>query len=201
MMLDSREAAVNYMMPLGLHHIFSANGHYGPGPWYAPKGVRKDWTPPYFHQADTLGIGFERTKAGSNAVSQYHEPVSSQFADLKTCPDISLLWFYHLSWDYKMKSGKTLWDELCYHYNTGIQQVREFQKIWDKTKPYVDAERFTRVQSKLTDQSRNAQFWKDACLLYFQQFSRKPIPADIERPTTTMEEILKNDQKRPTRIN
>jgi len=201
MMLDSREAAVNYMMPLGLHHIFSANEHYGPGPWYAPKGVRKDWTPPYFHQADTLGIGFERTKAGSNAVSQYHEPVSSQFADLKTCPDISLLWFHHLSWDYKMKSGKTLWDELCYHYNTGIQQVREFQKIWDKTKPYVDAERFTRVQSKLNDQSRNAQFWKDACLLYFQQFSRKPIPADIERPTTTMEEILKNDQKRPTRIN
>jgi alpha-glucuronidase len=201
MMLDSREAAVNYMMPLGLHHIFSANEHYGPGPWWAPKGTRKDWTPPYFHQADTLGIGFERTKAGSNAVSQYYEPVSSLFSDLKTCPDIYLLWFHHLPWDYKMKNGKTLWDELCYHYDAGLQQVRQFQKIWDKTKPYVDSERFTRVQSKLNDQSHNAQVWKDACLLYFQQFSRKPIPSDIERPVNVLEDLIKNDMKRPLRIN
>jgi len=196
MMLESREAAVNYMMPLGLHHIFAANDHYGPGPWWAPKNVRKDWTPPYFHQADTLGIGFERTKAGSNAVSQYHEPLRTQLTDLKTCPDIYLLWFHHLPWDYKMRSGKTLWDELCYHYESGLQQVREFQKIWDMEKTFVDNERFIQVQSKLRDQSRNAQVWKDGCLLYFQQFSRRPIPYDIERPVNNLDDLINNVQNR-----
>ena len=196
MMLESREATVNYMMPLGLHHIFAANDHYGPGPWYAPRNLRKDWTPPYFHQADSLGIGFERTKAGSNAVNQYHEPVGTQFADLKTCPEIYLLWFHHLPWDYKMKSGKTLWDELCYHYDAGLHQVRQFQKIWDTERPYVDLERFTRVQSKLRDQSRNAQVWKDACLLYFQQFSRRPIPYNIERPVNNLDDLINNVSNR-----
>jgi len=196
MMLASREAAVNYMMPLGLHHIFAANDHYGPGPWWAPKFVRKDWTPPYFHQADSLGIGFDRTQTGSNAVSQYNTQIGSQFSDLKTCPEIYLLWFHHLPWDYKMKSGKTLWDELCYHYDAGLQQVRQFQKIWDMEKPYVDLERFTRVQSKLRDQSRNAQVWKDACLLYFQQFSHKPIPYDIERPVNDLEDLINNVSNR-----
>jgi alpha-glucuronidase len=187
MMLQSREAAVNYMMPLGLHHIFAANHHYGPGPWYAPKNVRADWTPPYYHQADTNGIGFDRTRNGSNAVSQYHEPLSSQFDKLETCPEIYLLWFHHLPWDYKMKNGRILWDELCYHYDKGLQQVREFQKIWDKAEPYVDEQRFRKVQSKLRRQCRDAQIWKDACLLYFQQFSRRPIPYDIERPVYDLE--------------
>jgi alpha-glucuronidase len=196
MMLDSREAAVNYMMPLGLHHIFSANEHYGPGPWWAPERVRKDWTPPYYHKADTLGIGFDRTQAGSNAVSQYHEPLNSRFSDLKTCPEIYLLWFHHLSWDYKMENGRTLWDDLCYHYDTGLQQVRHFQKVWDEVKPYVDKERFAQVQRKLRSQSINAQVWKDACLLYFQQFSRKPIPYDIERPVNNLNDLIENDMKR-----
>jgi alpha-glucuronidase len=195
MMMESREAAVNYMMPLGLHHIFAANEHYGPGPWWAPKGWRKDWTPPYYHQADTLGIGFDRTKAGSNALGQYHEQVSTQYSDLKTCPEIYLLWFHHLSWNYKMKSGRTLWDEMCYRYDTGLQQVRGFQKVWDKTQPYVDAERFGQVQSKLRKQSLNAEVWKDACLLYFQQFSRLPIPYDIERPVHDLDDLIKEDMK------
>jgi alpha-glucuronidase len=186
MMLQSREAAVNYSMPLGLHHIFAGEHHYGPGPWYAPKGVRVDWTPPYYHQADTNGIGFDRTRRGSNAVSEYHEPLQSQFENLKTCPEIYLLWFHHLPWDYKMKTGKTLWDELCHHYDKGLQQVRQFQKTWDKLQPYVDAQRFFEVQSKLRRQYRDAQFWKDACLLYFQQFSRRPIPFDIERPVNDL---------------
>jgi len=196
MMLESREAAVNYMMPLGLHHIFSANEHYGPGPWWAPARVRKDWTPPYYHKADTLGIGFDRTLTGSNYVSQYHAPLNSQFADLKTCPEIYLLWFHHLPWDYKMENGRTLWDDLCYHYDMGLQQVRQFQKIWDNTQPYVDKERFYQVQSKLRSQCRNAQIWKDACLLYFQQFSRKPIPFDIERPVNNLNDLIDNDMKR-----
>jgi len=196
MMLESREAAVNYMMPLGLHHIFSANEHYGPGPWWAPARMRKDWTPPYYHQADTLGIGFDRTPTGSNAVSQYHEPLNSQFSDLKTCPEIYLLWFHHLPWDYKMKNGRTLWDDLCYHYDAGLQQVRQFQKVWDKVQPYVDQARFVQVQRKLRSQSINAQVWKDGCLLYFQQFSRRPIPFGIERPMNNLNDLIENDMKR-----
>lgn len=182
MMLESREVAVDYSMPLGLHHIFSGFGHYGPGPWYAPKGLRADWTPPYYHQADSLGIGFDRTQTGSDAVSQYHEPLASEFSNLQTCPEIYLLWFHHLSWDYKMKSGKTLWDELCYHYDYGLQQVRAFQKTWDKAEKYVDHDRFVDVQSRLKRQERDAQVWKDGCLLYFQQFSKRPIPYELERP-------------------
>ena len=199
MMLESREAAVNYMMPMGLHHIFAGNNHYGPGPWYAPKGLRPDWTPPYYHQADTNGIGFDRTQTGSNAVSQYREPLNSKFNDVKTCPEIYLLWFHHLPWNYQMKSGRSLWDEMCYHYETGLQQVREFQKVWDKVQPYVDPERFSLVQKKLRKQCINAQEWKDGCLLYFQQFSRLPIPYNIERPVNDLNDLenrnfLRNDK-------
>ncbi len=196
MMLNSREAAVNYMMPLGLHHIFAAHHHYGPGPWWAPKGMRKDWTPPYYHQADSLGIGFDRTPSGSDATSQYFEPLRSQFNDVETCPENLLLWFHHLPWDYKMQNGRTLWDELCYRYDTGVHQVRQFQKDWDKVEPYVDSERFSHVQRKLRDQCRHAQIWKDACLLYFQQFSRKPIPYDIERPVHNLDNLIKSDMRR-----
>jgi alpha-glucuronidase len=196
MMLESREAAVNYMMPLGLHHIMSANGHYGPGPWWAPKGMRADWTPPYYHNAGRDGIGFDRTTSGSNAISQYHEPLASQFNNPTTCPDKLLLWFHHLPWDFKMKSGRTLWDELGHHYDTGVKQVREFQKIWDKSEPFVDSARFNDVQRKLRAEAINAVLWKDACLQYFQQFSHMPIPFDIERPVNNLDEIMANDMRR-----
>jgi len=196
-MMDSREAAVNYMMPLGFHHIMSAKEHYGPGPWWAPTRMRKDWTPPYFHQADSLGVGFNRTKTGSNAVSQYHEPVASMFNDVNSCPEIYLLWFHHLPWDFKMKSGHTLWDEICYHYNTGLQQVKQFKKTWEKVQPYVDQERFVDVKERLGLQLNNAQLWNDGCILYFQKFSKKPIPSDIEQPVGKLEEIMNNDMKRP----
>ena len=191
-MLQSREAAVNYMMPLGLHHLFAGNHHYGPGPWYAPD-IRPDWTPPYYHQADTNGIGFDRTRTGSNAVSQYHEPLGSLFNDPETCPEITLLWFHHLPWDYKMKNGRILWDELCYRYNQGLRQVREFQTAWDQVKPYIDKQRFAEVQSKLRRHYRDAQIWKDGCLLYFQQFSRRPIPYDIERPVYDLSDLENMD--------
>ncbi len=193
MMLESREAAVNYMTPLGLHHLFASYMHYGPGPWWAPENTRKDWTPPYYHQADKKGIGFDRRKTGSNAVSQYHKPLDSIFGDIETCPEEYLLWFHHVPWDYKMKSGKTLWDELCYHYDKGLQQVREFQKIWDRAEPYVDPERFKIVQMKLREQCLNAQVWKDGCLLYFQQFSRMPVPYDIERPVHDLNGLIEAD--------
>jgi len=193
MMLQSREAAVNYMMPLGLHHIFAGGHHYGPGPWYAPEGMRADWTAPYYHQADAAGIGFDRTRRGSNAVAQYHEPLASQFNDPATCPEIYLLWFHHLPWTYRMKSGRSLWDEICYRYERGLLQVRQFQKVWDRVEPYVDSRRFSEVQSKLRRHCRDAQIWKDACLLYFQQFSRLPIPYDIERPVHDLEDLMKID--------
>lgn len=196
MMLESREAAVDYSMPLGLHHIFAGNHHYGPGAWWAPPGTRKDWTPAYYHQADANGIGFDRTKKGTDAVSQYHEPLASQFNDPATCPEELLLWFHHLPWKYKMKSGRSLWDDICYRYDKGIQQVRQFQKTWDKAQPYVDEERFIAVQRKLRSQSSNAVLWKDACLLYFQQFSRLSIPYDIERPVNNLDEMIANDMKR-----
>ncbi|MBZ4040998.1 alpha-glucuronidase [Flavobacterium hibisci] len=195
LMLESHEAAVNYSMPLGLHHIFAGlnNTHYGPGPWFGPKGIRSDWTAAYYHKADASGIGFDRTAKGSGAVNQYHEPLKSQFENIETCPEIYLLWFHHLPWDYKMKNGRILWDELCYTYDKGVKEVREFQKTWDKVQAYVDEQRFSEVQSKLRRQSRDAQIWKDGCLLYFQQYSKKPIPFDIERPVYDLDYLLKND--------
>ncbi|MBN2166318.1 MAG: alpha-glucuronidase [Marinilabiliaceae bacterium] len=197
MMLDSREAAVDYMMPFGFHHIFQASHHYGPGPWWEREGVRKDWTMPYYHKADSFGVGFNRTATGSNAVAQYHEPLNTQYGDINTCPEKYLLWFHHAPWSHKMNSGRTLWDEICYRYDDGVNQVRYFQVVWDKAQPYVDAERFVEVQRKLRYQAQNAQVWKDACLLYFQQFSQQPIPYDIERPIHNLDDIKKNDMDRP----
>ncbi|MGB8375273.1 MAG: alpha-glucuronidase, partial [Salegentibacter sp.] len=181
--------------PLGLHHIMSANGHYGPGPWWQPKGVRKDWTPPYYHQADSTGIGFDRTDAGSGAVTQYEEPVKSLYNNVESCPEEYLLWFHHLAWDYKMKSGFSLWDELCYHYQKGLDEVRQFQKTWDHAAPYVDQKPFVEVQHKLRAQAENAQVWKDACLLYFQQYSKMPIPRQVERPVHNLDDLIKEDQE------
>jgi alpha-glucuronidase len=197
LMLQSREAAVNYMMPLGFHHIFAGDHHYGPGPWYAPARVRRDWTPPYYHQADSMGVGFDRTTTGSDAVGQYHEPLASQLNNVNTCPEIYLLWFHHLPWTYKMKSGNTLWDEICLHYDKGVKQVRQFQKTWDGVRPYVDADRFVRVQRKLGEQSANAQQWKDGCLLYFQQFSKLPIPAKVEKPVYKLKDLINKDMRSP----
>ena len=191
MMLASHQTAVDYMMPLGLHHIFAWTHHYGPEPWCDVPGARPDWLPKYYHNADTKGLGFDRTTSGSNAVGQYASPLKEQFNDPATCPDAYILWFHHLAWDYKMKSGRTLWDEMCYTYDKGVNDVRGFQKIWDKAEPFIDAQRFAEVQSKLRIQAQDAVWWKDACLLYFQTFSKRPIPYDIERPVHNLEDLKK----------
>ncbi|MFN4364907.1 alpha-glucuronidase [Chryseobacterium hispalense] len=191
MMLTSRETAVDYMMPLGLHHIFAGMHHYGPEPWGDYKGTRPDWSPVYYHQADAKGLGFDRTVTGSNAVSQYFPPLNEIYGNIKTCPENLILWFHHVPWDYKMKDGKTMWDELCYKYDSGVHQVRDYQKIWDQMEPYIDSQRFTEIQSKLKIQSKDAVWWKDACLLYFQTFSKMPIPYDIERPVHELEDLKK----------
>lgn len=191
MMLSSRETAVDYMMPLGLHHIFAGGHHYGPEPWGDYKGGRPDWSPVYYHQADAQGVGFDRTKTGSNAVSQYFQPLNERYGNISTCPENLILWFHHVPWDYTMKDGKTLWDKLCYTYDSGVKKIRDYQKIWDRMEPYIDEQRFADVQSKLRIQSRDAVWWKDACLLYFRTFSKRPIPYDIERPVHELEDLKK----------
>ncbi|MDR2475512.1 MAG: alpha-glucuronidase, partial [Bacteroidales bacterium] len=190
-MTESYETAVNYMMPLGLHHIFAWGHHYGPEPWTNIPGARPDWLPSYYHQADSLGLGFDRTETGSNAVAQYYSPLKEIFGDLSVCPEKYWLWFHHVPWKYKMKSGRIFWDELCIKYDSGVQQVREFQKVWDKMEQYTDAERFTHIQSRLKIQARDAVWWKDACLLYFQIFSQLPVPYDIERPVHDLDALMK----------
>ena len=188
-MLDSREACVSYMMPLGIHHIFAGGHHYGPEPWYAPKGLRPDWTPPYYHKADSIGLGFDRTTNGSGNVKQYPADLCKTLNDINTCPENVIAWFHHVPWDYKMKSGRTFWDELCHKYDDGLHQARHFLAVWDAVQPYVDGQRFSEVQRKLRIQARDADWWRDACLLYFQTFSKRPIPQDVEHPVHNLDEM------------
>ncbi len=184
-MMDSRENIVNYMTPLGLHHIMGRSHHFGPGPWVA--GGRADWTSVYYHRADSTGIGFDRTPTGSDATSQYYKPVADKFANLETCSDEYLLWFHHLSWDYKMRSGKTLWDEICLHYYEGVESVKEMQKEWNSLEGKIDPEQFEFVKNKIVKQVEVAEWWRDGCVLYFQQFSKMPIPAGLEKPKESLE--------------
>lgn len=191
MMMTSRETTTDYMMPLGLHHIFAQTHHYGPEPWGDYPGARPDWTPVYYHKADANGVGFDRTSTGSNAISQYNSPLKEMYNDIKTTPENLILWFHHVPWNYTMKDGKSLWDNLAYKYDSGVKNVRQYQILWDKMQPYVDEERFKHIQSRLKIQSKDAVWWKDACLLYFQTFSKMPIPYDIERPVHELEDLKK----------
>lgn len=189
MLLGSREAVVDYMMPLGLHHIFAFGHHYGPEPWCDVPGARPDWLPKYYHNADSAGLGFDRSPSGSNAVEQYPEPLCSQLADIDSCPEEFLLWFHHVPWTHKMKSGRTLWDELCLSYQRGVDQVVEYQKTWQEARPYIDPETFTDVEQRLMTQARDAQWWKDGCLLYFGQFSGMPLPREVAPPVHTLKDM------------
>jgi alpha-glucuronidase len=190
-MMRSRETTVQYMTPLGLHHIMGWSHHHGPEPWTDIKNARPDWLPKYYHQAGADGIGFDRTLKGSKAVEQYFSPLKEQFNDPLTCPENLLLWFHHLPWTYRLSSGNTLWDELCFQYSAGVNGVREFQKKWDAMERFVDSQRFIEVQYKLKIQCREAIWWRDACLLYFQTFSRMNFPPDMERPVNDLNELKK----------
>lgn len=192
-MLDSRENSVNYMTPLGLHHIMGNGHHFGPGPW-VNRG-RADWTSIYYHRADSNGIGFDRTSTGSNATGQYFKPVAEKFNNLETCPDELLLWFHHLPWNYKMRSGKTLWDELCHHYYSGVEGVNEMQKEWNSMNGKIDKEEFEFVKGKIEKQLKLAEWWRNSCVLYFQQYSKMPIPAGLERPKESLVFYQKMDFK------
>ena len=179
-MLASREITVSYMTPIGLHHMMYAGHHYGPGPWVS-RG-RQDWTSVYFHRADSVGIGFERSSKGSNAAGQYYPEVRSIFERIETTPENLLLWFHHVPWDYKMQSGRTLWNELCFKYNDGVNSVMEMENQWLKLESFVDKERFNKVKSLLALQEEHAKLWRDGCLLYFQTFSKRPIPEQLAKP-------------------
>lgn len=185
MMIESREAVVNYMTPLGLHHIMDSSHHYGPGPWVNTLS-RPEWNPVYYHKATTEGIGFDRSISGSKATQQYAPEIAKKFDNLDTCPEKYLLWFHHLSWDYKLKNGVTLWDNLALKYQEGVNQVREMNLTWSKMKNYVNQTRFKEVQMLLNIQLKEAKWWRDACLLYFQQFSKKELPKGVEKPTQTL---------------
>jgi alpha-glucuronidase len=179
MLLQSRETVVNYSMPLGLHHIMAEGHHYGPGPWVAEAG-RADWTSVYYHRADAHGIGFNRTATGSNAVGQYHPEVARVFGDPKLCPEKYLLWFHHVPWDRPLASGRPLWEEIALHYQAGVDDVRAWRKTWAALAGRIDDERHTHVEQLLRRQERDAAFWRDGCLLYFQTFAKRPLPTGVE---------------------
>jgi alpha-glucuronidase len=186
MMLRSHQAAVDYMTPLGLHHIMARGHHYGPGPWVSG-GPRADWTSVYYHRADAEGIGFDRTKSGSNAVSQYFPPLPQRWGRLETVPEKFLLWFHHVPWDHRMASGRTLWDELVLRYQRGVDTVRGMQATWRSLDGLIDPERYEQVRAFLVIQEREARWWRDACVLYFQTFSRRPLPEGCETPEHSLE--------------
>ena len=181
-LMESREAVVRYMMPLGLHHIFAGGHHYGPEPWCDPKGWREDWKPKYYHKADKTGIGFDRTMNGSQNVRQYPDALFNIYNKVDECPEQLLLWFHHVPWTHKMHNGETLWEALCHTYDHGVRQAEAFARIWNQMKPYVDAERFEAQKLNFDRQAKDAWWWRDACLLYFQQFSGMKLPLDCPAP-------------------
>ena len=185
-MLQSREVMVNYMTPLGLTHIMYNGHHYGPMPWGNTLN-RPDWNPVYYHKADSFGVGFDRTATGSNALSQYAAEVQDQFKDINTCPEDYLLWFHHVSWKHRMRSGRTFWDELCYKYYTAVDSMKAIQQQWNKLAKFIDAERFDYVKQLLNIQVKDAIWWRNACVLYFQTFSKMQIPSQYERPDQTLD--------------
>lgn len=180
MMMDSREAAVDYMTPLGLHHLMARGHHYGPGPW-VDGGPRADWTSVYYHRADSQGIGFDRSAGGSNAVGQYAPQVAEVYGDPERVPESLLLWFHHVPWDHRMRSGRRLWDELVGRYSRGVRQVRSMQDTWAGLSDRIDPQRHGHVAAFLQIQHDEAQWWRDASVAYFQSLSGRPLPAG-ERP-------------------
>lgn len=189
----SHEAVVRYMMPLGLHHIFAGGHHYGPEPWCDPEGWREDWKPKYYHKADAFGLGFNRTdkKNGSGNTKQYPDSLYRLYNSLDKCPEQLLLWFHHVPWTHRMHSGETLWDALCHTYDQGVREAEAFARIWKEMAPYVDSERHHLQQKFFNRQAADAWWWRDACILYFQQFSRLSLPLDCPEPRHFLDSLMR----------
>ncbi len=173
-MMSSHEAFVSYTMPLGLHHLIGGD-HYAPMPENS-KAPRADWTATYYHQASAGGVGFDRTMRGNQAVGQYFPPVRDRFDNIATCPEALLLWFHRCRWDYRMKSGETLWDALCRKYSDGARQAAIMQATWHSLSGLIDPQRHKEVAERLAIQVADAAKWRDGILAYFQRFSQLPIP-------------------------
>ncbi len=188
LMLQSRETYVDFTTPLGLHHIMGQNIHFGPEPWLE-RSARPDWTAIYYHRADSLGIGFNRTASGSNALSLYAPEVQKQWDDPATCPLPYLLWFHQVGWKQKLSTDRTLWAELCTHYYQGVEKVEKMQEDWRLLKNRIDPELFVDIAGRLATQHREALNWRDACVLYFQTFSKQAIPSPYKKPERTLEEL------------
>lgn len=180
-MMNSYENMVKYMTPLGLHHIMGNGHHYGPMPWGNTLN-REDWNPVYYHKSDAYGVGFNRSVSGSNAIAQYDPFVQNKYKDSSTCDEKFLLWFHHISWKHKMKNGNQFWDELCYQYNEGVNGVRQMQKQWQNINMHIDEDQHHQVKQLLQVQLNDAIWWRDACLQYFQTFSKLPLPKDYPLP-------------------
>jgi alpha-glucuronidase len=185
LMMLSREAVVDYMTPLGLAHLMGTGHHYGPAPWVDDLD-RPEWNPVYYHRADADGIGFDRTARGSNALAQYAGPVAERFASLESVPDEYLLWFHRLPWDYRLRSGKTLWQSLVAHYDQGVETVESMRSGWAGLERFVDPERFARTARFLDIQLREARWWRDACIAYFMQQSGRALPEGVRAPAESL---------------
>lgn len=190
MMLSTREIYVNYTSPFGLHHVMGEGHHFGPEPW-VEKAPRPDWTALYYHKADEKGIGFDRTNTGSNALAQYPKEFSAPLSSLETCPEEFLLWFHHVPWDRKLKNGDIFWDAFVKKFYQGVKEVEGLQRDWEKVKGKVPQETFENVSARLKTQHKEAIWWRDACVLYFQTFSKKALPAGLKAPERTLEEVKK----------
>ena len=185
-MMRSREAVVDYMTPLGLGHLMATGHHYGPGPWVSDL-ARPEWNPVYYHRADKDGIGFDRTRTGSDAVSQYAAPVARAFGNRRTVPPEFLLWFHRVGWDERMPSGNTLWEELVARYDRGVAEVAAMQAEWARLEPHVDSVRHHAVTDFLAIQHKEATWWRDACLAYFSDISGRALPPGVRPPAHSLE--------------
>lgn len=186
MMMRSREAAVDYMTPLGLAHLMGTGHHYGPAPWVDDL-PRPEWNPYYYHRADSEAIGFDRTATGSNAVAQYAPLLAEQFSDIARVPEQYLLWFHRLPWGHRMRSGATLWEALVAHYDRGVAEVHAMQQTWSGLATWVDEERFHKTSDLLRVQAREARWWRDACLAYFSSVSGRALPQGVRPPDESLE--------------
>jgi len=186
MMMTSREAVVDYMTPLGLSHLMGTDTHYGPAPWVDDLG-RADWTPYYYHRATKEAIGVDRTASGTNAVSQYAEPLRAQWSDTETTPEELLLWFHRVPWDYEMKSGEPLWDSLVSHYDRGVDHVAQLAQSWQSLEPRIDPSRHAQITQFLDIQYREAKWWRDASLAYWMSVNGLDLPSGTLPPALSLD--------------
>jgi len=187
-MQKSLPTYINYTYPLGLHHMMGEGHHYGPEPWLT-KAARPDWTSIYYHRADSIGLGFDRTGNLSNAVKLYSKEIYETWGNAEKCDLNYLLWFHHIAWNKKLSSGNTLWEELCFRYYNGVVEVEKLQKDWLKLQPFIDKETFISVNSRLKTQQKESIWWRDACVLYFKEFSKMSIPSSLTPPNRSLEEV------------